>query len=128
MEVSYPYFSQRYSGTSNPGTFTSTGSSMVIRFRTDGSVTTYGFRATWTEITGSSYDYNIPGVNETLVPDKVGFVITPEGLLSLVLVQLPGFCLGVFGIMKAFVNHGMTSQAAKDSLRYSQLQIFLYSY
>ena len=49
--------------------------------------------------------------------DDVGFKITPEGLLSLLLVQLPGFCLGVFGIMKAFVNHGITSQAAKDSLR-----------
>ena len=62
---------------------------------------------------------NITLVNATVVREDVHFVITAEGLLSLVLVQLPGISLGIFGIMKAFINHGMTSQAAKNSLRSS---------
>ena len=57
--------------------------------------------------------------NKTLIYQTDHIVITMEGLLSLVLVQLPGISLGVFGIMKAVINHGMTSQAVKDSLRYS---------
>ena len=130
MKISYDTFSQcycgTYSGTSIPGPFTSnvSGTSMVVTFHTDGSGTGSGFRAVWTETTGTSYDYDVLSVNET-VADNVGFVITPEGLLSLVLVQLPGFCLGVFGIMKAFLNHGMTSQAAKDSLRSSSCAVSL---
>ena len=61
--------------------------------------------------------------NKTLIYKAEHIEITTEGLLSLVLVQLPGISLGVFGIMKAFINHGMTSQAVKDSLRclYNQL-------
>ena len=43
--------------------------------------------------------------------------ITTEGLISLGLVQLPGIALGFLGIMKAFMNHGMTGQAVLDSLR-----------
>ena len=62
---------------------------------------------------------NITLVNETVVREDVRFVITMEGLLSLALVQLPGICLGTLGIMKAVINHGMTSQAVKDSLRSS---------
>ena len=62
---------------------------------------------------------NITLVNETVVSEDVRFVITMEGLLSLALVQLPGICLGILGIMKAVINHGMTSQAVKDSLRSS---------
>ena len=66
---------------------------------------------------------NISLVNETVVSEDVRFVITAEGLLSLALVQLPGISLGILGIMKAVINHGMTSQAVKDSLRclYNQL-------
>ena len=60
---------------------------------------------------------NISLVNETVVMGNVCFMITMEGLLSLALVQLPGICLGILGIMKAVINHGMTSQGAKDSLR-----------
>ena len=60
---------------------------------------------------------NITLVNETVVSKDVRFVITLEGLISLALVQLPGICLGTLGIMKAVINHGMTSQAVKDSLR-----------
>ena len=60
---------------------------------------------------------NISIVNKTMVQEDVRFVITPEGLLSLVLVQLPGISLGTFGIMKAVINHGMTLQGVKDSLR-----------
>ena len=60
---------------------------------------------------------NITLVNETVVSEDVRFVITAEGLLSLVLVQLPGISLGTFGIMKAVMNHGMTSQGVKDGLR-----------
>ena len=43
--------------------------------------------------------------------------ITREGLISLGLVQLPGIALGFLGIMKAFMNHGMTVRAVKDNLR-----------
>ena len=66
---------------------------------------------------------NISLVNETVVRVDVRFVITMEGLLSLALVQLPGISLGILGIMKAVMNHGMTSQGAKDSLRSSLLNL-----
>ena len=66
---------------------------------------------------------NISLVNETLVSEDVRFVIPMEGLLSLALVQLPGISLGILGIMKAVMNHGMTSQGAKDSLRSSLLNL-----
>ena len=56
-------------------------------------------------------------MNETVIREDVRFMITEEGLLSLALVQLPGISLGILGIMKAVMNHGMTSQGAKDSLR-----------
>ena len=60
---------------------------------------------------------NISIVNKTVAQEDVRFVITAEGLLSLALVQLPGISLGILGIMKAVINHGMTLQGAKDSLR-----------
>ena len=66
---------------------------------------------------------NISIVNETVISEDVRFGITMEGLLSLALVQLPGICLGILGIMKAVINHGMTSQGAKDSLRSSLLNL-----
>ena len=66
---------------------------------------------------------NISIVNETVISEDVRFGITMEGLLSLALVQLPGICLGILGIMKAVMNHGMTSQGAKDSLRSSLLNL-----
>ena len=66
---------------------------------------------------------NISLVNETVIREDVRFVITAEGLLSLALVQLPGISLGILGIMKAVMNHGMTSQGAKDSLRSSLLNL-----
>merc|ERR1712183_683362 len=47
-----------------------------------------------------------------------------EGALSLGLVQLPGVCLGLLGIFKAFQLHGFSKQTAKDSLR-SSLLFFL---
>ena len=50
MEVSYDSFSQRYCGSSIPGPFTSTGSSMVVRFHSDDSNTRTGFSAVWTEV------------------------------------------------------------------------------
>ena len=62
-------------------------------------------------------------MNETVVRVDVRFVITMEGLLSLALVQLPGISLGILGIMKAVMNHGMTSRGAKDSLRLSLLNL-----
>ena len=66
---------------------------------------------------------NVSIVNETVISEDVRFVITAEGLLSLALVQLPGISLGILGIMKAVMNHGMTSQGAKDSLRSSLLNL-----
>ena len=66
---------------------------------------------------------NISIVNETVISEDVRFGITMEGLLSLALVQLPGISLGILGIMKAVMNHGMTLQGAKDSLRSSLLNL-----
>ena len=62
-------------------------------------------------------------MNETVISEDVRFGITMEGLLSLALVQLPGISLGILGIMKAVMNHGMTSQGAKDSLRSSLVNL-----
>ena len=62
-------------------------------------------------------------MNETVIREDVRFMITEEGLLSLALVQLPGISLGILGIMKAVMNHGMTSQGAKDSLRSSLVNL-----
>ena len=62
-------------------------------------------------------------MNETVIREDVRFMITEEGLLSLALVQLPGISLGTLGIMKAVMNHGMTSQGAKDSLRSSLVNL-----
>ena len=50
VEVSYDSFSQRYCGSSIPGPFTSTGTSMVVKFHSDGSNTRTGFSAVWTEV------------------------------------------------------------------------------
>ena len=49
--------------------------------------------------------------------------ISMEGLISLIFVQLPGICLGLFGILKAFTSHGLSKEAAVDSLRYSKQSI-----
>ena len=45
--------------------------------------------------------------------------ISTEGLMSLIFVQLPGICLGLLGILKAFINHGPSKEAVVDSLRYT---------
>ena len=46
--------------------------------------------------------------------------ITLEGLVSLVLVQLPGIVLGFLGIFKAVINHGCSKKAVADSVRYEK--------
>ena len=38
--------------------------------------------------------------------------------MSLIFVQLPGISLALLGILKAFMNHGPSKDAAVDSLRY----------
>ena len=50
VEVSHDSFSQRYCGRYIPGPFTSTGSSMVVRFHSDWAGTRTGFSAVWTEV------------------------------------------------------------------------------
>ena len=50
--------------------------------------------------------------------------ISLEGAISLGLVQLPGVCLGLFGVFKAFQRSGLSKQSLKDSLR-SCLLFFL---
>ena len=51
VEISNDCFSQRHSGTSIPGPFTSTGTSMVVRFHSDhNSRSGTGFSAVWTEV------------------------------------------------------------------------------
>ena len=54
---------------------------------------------------------------DSVSQEAISIRITTEGLISLGLVQLPGIALGFLGIMKAFMNHGMTGQAVLDSLR-----------
>ena len=58
-----------------------------------------------------------PAPRDNVSQQAISIRITTEGLISLGLVQLPGIALGFLGIMKAFMNHGMTGQAVLDSLR-----------
>ena len=55
VEVMYGDYSEKFCGGENgdylPGPFTSCGSSMVIKFHSDSSVTGAGFRAEWEELT-----------------------------------------------------------------------------
>ena len=50
VEVTYDGSSQKYCGGSIPGPFTSTGTSMVVRFHSDVRDTSTGFSAVWTEV------------------------------------------------------------------------------
>ena len=54
---------------------------------------------------------------DTKDEDEDEDITKSETVISLVLVQMPGISLGVFGIMKAIKNHGTSKQAAKDALR-----------
>ena len=45
------------------------------------------------------------------------FKITYTLIISMALSQLPAIALGVFGVMKAFMNHGASAQAVLDCLR-----------
>ena len=67
-----------------------------------------------------------PEGNENLHQRSVSFhiKISLEGAISLGLVQLPGVCLGLLGVFKAFQLHGLSKQTARDSLR-SCLLFFL---
>merc|ERR1711953_1655183 len=67
-----------------------------------------------------------PEGNSSLYEGSVSFdiKISYEGAISLGLVQLPGVCLGLLGVFKAFQLHGLSKQTARDSLR-SCLLFFL---
>jgi len=67
-----------------------------------------------------------PDGNSNLYEGSLSFdiKISWEGAISLGLVQLPGICLGLLGVFKAFQLHGLSKQTAKDSLR-SSLLFFL---
>ena len=58
-------------------------------------------------------------INDDIYEQEFRFSIkiSTEGLMSLIFVQLPGISLGLLGILKAFMNHGLTKDAAVDSLR-----------
>ena len=58
-------------------------------------------------------------INEDIYEKEFSFSIkiSTEGLMSLVCVQLPGISLGLLGILKAFMNHGLSKDTAVDSLR-----------
>ena len=43
--------------------------------------------------------------------------ITNESLVSILLLQLPGVCLGIFGIIKAFQIHGFNEDGCKSAAR-----------
>lgn len=61
---------------------------------------------------------------EDLISVTFNIRITIEGAISLGLVQLPGVCLGLFGVFRAFQRSGLSKQSVKDSLR-SCLLFFL---
>ena len=61
---------------------------------------------------------------EDLISVTFNIKITLEGAISLGLVQLPGICLGLFGVFRAFQRSGLSKQSVKDSLR-SCLLFFL---
>ena len=50
VEVSYGSYSERFCGDIVPEAITSCGSSMVIKFHSDGALTGAGFRAEWEEL------------------------------------------------------------------------------
>ena len=58
-------------------------------------------------------------INDNIYEQEFGFSIkiSTEGLVSLIFVQLPGIGLGLLGILKAFMNHGLSKDAVVDSLR-----------
>ena len=60
---------------------------------------------------------NTNGTKTQDTKDEDEDITKSETVISLVLVQMPGISLGVFGIMKAIKNHGTSKQAAKDALR-----------
>ena len=45
------------------------------------------------------------------------FTITVEGVVTLVLVQLPGLVLGMLGVIKAFLMYGRSREACLKALR-----------
>ena len=49
--MSYDDYSEKFCGDTVPEAITSSGSSMVVKFHSDGSRTGAGFRAVWEEIT-----------------------------------------------------------------------------
>ena len=50
VEVSYGSYSEKFCGDTVPEVITSCGSSMVIKFHSDGATTGAGFRAEWEEL------------------------------------------------------------------------------
>ena len=68
-----------------------------------------------------SDDTNANGNNNTddvLVKDKEsGFKLTYTLVISMALSQMPAVALGIFGVIKAFMNHGASAKAIMDCLR-----------
>ena len=68
-----------------------------------------------------SDDTNANGNNNTddvLVKDEEsGFKLTYTLVISMALSQMPAVALGIFGVIKAFMNHGASAKAIMDCLR-----------
>ena len=52
-----------------------------------------------------------------MIKEDDDFKLNYVGAISMALSQMPAIALGVFGVMKAFMNHGASAQALLDCLR-----------
>ena len=86
VEVLYGDYSERFCGGENgdylPGPFTSCGSSMVVKFHSDGSRTGAGFRAVWEELSTSTPCSATTTTTSIITSPLTTTVITPTSPLT----------------------------------------------
>ena len=52
-----------------------------------------------------------------MIKEDDDFKLTYVGAISMALSQMPAVALGIFGVIKAFMNHGASAKAIMDCLR-----------